>query len=557
MPSQEVERLLSLPRPRMVPEEILNDVLRKGERQVPEGMPEKLLPIQAEALWQAMECEGLFAPLAVGAGKTLVSLLLPSVVASDRPLILTRTGLVNQMKRMANQYMPYWNIRNDIEFFAYDWLSDARFHDYLSKGGFDLIIADEAHCVRNTHGINGSRPSARASRLWDYIVNERQGHCKFCAMSGTMADKSIEEYWSLAYMALGVNTPVPVETYERRALASVIDVDPYRPPAKADFKVWAGLINTEIKSKEPDNLKTKIRKGFRDILMNTPGVVVSQDASCNSSIDLIGIEGLECPATIKGQLVDLENLWVTPTGEYIEDAMHKVAWERRIAAGYYYEIDWPGKPDYEWLEARSQWMAYAHSQIGYKGLDSYARVRDWVKKFNPYQPDWVRWSAVSDRWPNAGPPRKTIHTSDYLVEFALDFTKDEDWLVFYDGRGIEEKLFEHGVEFYGRGTEPREDGYGTQFLSIDVHKEGRNLQRWSKMLVLTPPPSNLKWEQLIGRIHRQGQEEDTVEVYYMAHLPCFRRNMKKAVDRAHRAQDTEGMAQKLCFAYTNTHILGE
>jgi len=542
MSKKEVQRLLSLPRPRVIPVDELTDLLRIEGTDPPPKMPRRLKPSQADALWQATVKAGLFAPLAVGAGKTLVALLLPTLIDCERPLILTRSALVPQMKRMAKEYSKYWHIRDDIEFFAYHWLSEDKNYNYLSDNQFDLIVADEAHKIANTHG---SDASARASRVYDYVVNEQQGDCLFAAMSGTMADKSVIEYWSLAYMALGEDAPVPLEYYDQRALAAVLDITGKKIPTAQDFALWMDLATDD----ESLPLQKRLRNGYRHILRNTPGVAVSEDASCNASIDLIAVDGLETPKTVVDALSDLETLWSTPTGEYIEDIMHKVNWELRLACGYYYEIDWPGEPDYEWMEIRSEWLKFVHSLIGTRDLDSYARARDYVRDNLSHLPVWQDWVRVRDRWPKIGPPRKSVLMSDYIVQFVKEFTKGDDWLVFYRGRAMEEMLWSEGFEVYGAGTEPREDGYGVQCLSIDVHKEGRNLQAWKKMLIINPPPSNKVWEQVIGRIHRQGQEEDTVEVYYLSHLPIFRNNFKKALDRAERTEDTEGMAQKLCLAY--------
>ena len=46
-----------------------------------------------------------------------------------------------------------------------------------------------------------------------------------------------------------------------------------------------------------------------------------------------------------------------------------------------------------------------------------------------------------------------------------------------------------------------------------AHSVGRNLQAYNRMLILAPPPNGTKFEQTIGRLHRNGQERPvTVEL---------------------------------------------
>ena len=47
-------------------------------------------------------------------------------------------------------------------------------------------------------------------------------------------------------------------------------------------------------------------------------------------------------------------------------------------------------------------------------------------------------------------------------------------------------------------------------LSIEANREGRNLQRFSRNLVSSPMQQGDRWQQLLARTHRDGQEADEV-----------------------------------------------
>jgi hypothetical protein len=93
--SAELTRIAGLPRRRWSPEQTTTNVgaLTTALR-TPKGRQE-LLPLQAIALAELAQWRGVFAPIPVGGGKTLLSLLasrmLPGV---ERPLLLLPAHLI-------------------------------------------------------------------------------------------------------------------------------------------------------------------------------------------------------------------------------------------------------------------------------------------------------------------------------------------------------------------------------------------------------------------------------------------------------------------------------
>jgi len=110
-----------------------------------------------------------------------------------------------------------------------------------------------------------------------------------------------------------------------------------------------------------------------------------------------------------------------------------------------------------------------------------------------------------------------------------------------------------GVPFYGGGpltsqTIIREDGNRPIVASLRAHGTGKNLTMFSRMLFVNLPADGAAFEQVIGRMHRQGQMADEVEVELYQHTPELIRSVRKAREFARFIEQTEGTPQKLCFA---------
>ncbi len=67
-----------------------------------------LKPVQAAALHELVTQRGLFAPIRVGGGKTLVSMLAPLVVGAQRPLLLIPANLRTKTLRDFDTLAHHW-----------------------------------------------------------------------------------------------------------------------------------------------------------------------------------------------------------------------------------------------------------------------------------------------------------------------------------------------------------------------------------------------------------------------------------------------------------------
>jgi hypothetical protein len=81
-----------------------------------------------------------------------------------------------------------------------------------------------------------------------------------------------------------------------------------------------------------------------------------------------------------------------------------------------------------------------------------------------------------------------------------------------------------------------------------VHGTGKNLQAFANQLVLQPPASGQTWEQLLGRMHRPGQNADEVRCDVLQHTWFAKANLVGALRDARYIEDSQNMRQKLNLA---------
>ena len=83
--------------------------------------------------------------------------------------------------------------------------------------------------------------------------------------------------------------------------------------------------------------------------------------------------------------------------------------------------------------------------------------------------------------------------------------------------------------------------------SIRSHGTGRDgLQRlFCDQLVVQPPSSSSAWEQLLGRLHRIGQEAEIVRASFYRHTVEMAAAVDQAMSRALYVESTIGASQKI------------
>lgn len=346
----------------------------------------RLFPTQVGAVLAWDLHGGLFAPIGVGWGKTLITLMIanrayqtgqsqrtmlvvPSqvyeqLVKTDIPQARKWVGLsvpfhllggrsLDERRRMAGSgkrgcYILPYSLLSTRDAEA---LLNGDMHDPPpNKRGIegimpDLLILDEAHNVKNPK-------AARTARLRRYM-NARQP--RLVALSGTITSKSINDYHHLISQALRHLCPLPQS--ESLATNWSYVLDPERPGAEYGTRASSGskagpltpLVDWARKHFPKEDIPNGIpgfRKAYKLRLTTTPGVVATGDAEIGVSLT---IENDPVPrheqhadwAELDRLMKQVEEQWRTPSGDEIELGFHKWRYLYELTAGFYYRLRWP------------------------------------------------------------------------------------------------------------------------------------------------------------------------------------------------------------------------
>lgn len=544
--SKEVKRILAIPRR---PIDLENYLDATSEYRAPfEHSTMSLRPIQSIALVEASRMDGLFANMGVGSGKTLVTLLLWDAMGSDKAVLLLPSQLRGQLfRKMIPEYEQHFQLPpihvytpGQTEFpkglyvVSYEDLSSPRRADVLERIDPDLVICDEAHKLKH-------RRSVRTRRFMHFF--QRHPEVRLCVLSGTMTSKSVLEYFHLLDLTLKKNAPCPNHWRDQTDWSNVLDAQPRNP-------MEAGALLLFCKPGE------EVRSGFRRRLVETMGVVATVDTSIGTSL-LIRARGLEVPKRLEDfmrkvritQSIEDEHF----TGGNSEaDGFAYWRAMNQLSCGFYYRWVWPGgKKDPEWIEARKEWhkeiRAFLKNPLR-PGLDSPFLYTQAVIRGELQSTAWEAWNKVRDR---KAPPVETVWINDFLVRDAVEWGRMSEGggIIWYEHRALGAEIARVGnFPLYDADRDPTTATEKVIVASIKAHYEGKNLQRYANALVTTPPPGGALWEQLLGRLHRPGQEADEVTFDWYAHTLEMQDSFVNAITKAKYIQETQGNVQRLCYA---------
>lgn len=328
----------------------------------------RLFHTQSDAVSTFEQIKGLFGPISVGWGKTLITLmcsniaytrfgvkkillLAPSSVMSqllDRDLKWARTRVpinypihvLHNKTAKARRQISHSG-QNGVYIFPYSLLSAKDAADNLEAIDAGLIVCDEIQYIKD-------RRAARTKRIMEYVDKKRP---LGVGLSGTITRKSISDYHHLIRWCLGECSPLPLSVSMASDWSVVLDADadPFssaNSTGPIDPLVhWA----REVDSKNLTTYTTD-RSGFRRAyklrLTTCPGVVASEEAEIGVSLILQnepikGYDNYEGYNRLKSYIEEVEEVWATPNGDEIEHAIHKYKWLYELSAGFYNELIWP------------------------------------------------------------------------------------------------------------------------------------------------------------------------------------------------------------------------
>lgn len=507
-----------------------------------------LRPIQGQALLEAGIIGGLFGPIRVGGGKTLLSLLAPFVLDAKRPLLVIPAKLVEKTKRERLILSQHWHIPTFFHIVSYEWLGRVQAQDFLEKRlQPDLIILDEAHKVKN--------PKAAVTRRIARYFHARPD-TKCVAISGTITKRSLKEWAHIAAWCLPPQSyPLPHSFSEREDWADAVDEKP-----NGESRLMPGyltLLCSPEERAEPDTL-VGLRKAFRRRLVETKGVVATTEGHVGCSLTIEALE-VDVKKDVDDAFDILRKTWSTPDNWPITDPLQLWRVARELSLGFYYR--WEPRPPDDWMSARREWSRACREILSNNRLklDSLLMVTRAIQEgdYPDVLPILNAWRTIE---PTFTPNPVPVWLDDSLVRAAKHWAEERPGIVWCEHVAFAERLAKLAkLAYYGRGGLDHSTGRPIEAHPADVslvasvasNAEGRNLQKWSRNLVTSCPAScggSTGWEQLLGRTHRPGQDADEVEcqvfVTSIEHVNAFQRACSDAVYIEH----TTGQAQKLLYA---------
>lgn len=509
----------------------------------------RLRPIQSAMIIEATLNSGGFFYVGVGKGKTLASFLIHSAIQAHRSVLLVPAQLKSKtLNSDLPEYAKHYNLppirsfkqfngQDGVVVISYEDLSDTDSTDLLDIIKPDLIIADEAHKLRNS----------KASRTKRFLRYARNNACKFVAMTGSAMSKSITDFAHLIELALGKNSPLPRDYPTLAQWADCID----------EGRTAIGALAL-LCADDQEDVQSAFQRRFRE----TPGVICTTETSISTPIEMRLLK-LKPPTVIQNALNQLEAKWAWDGEEY-DQTLELIRVERQLVQGFFYRLIWPGGiVDREWMEKRNAWRRAIRARLAHSnrvGQDSPALLEQMAEQGKWTPEEWADWVGVRDR---PEPARATVELDRWIVQEALTWAKSDPLpgIIWVDSPVVGEWLQSAGIPFYGEGADDAVNALATTALqnanvgnfsliptiglSQRAHSTGKNLQAWARNLVLYPFATNDVWEQLIGRTHRPGQRAALVTFDVILATKSAVTAMENALEYAKRVEKTSGQPQRL------------
>lgn len=548
--TRELARVLSLPR-RVWSEESAEQVARELTILLRKANGSMVLrAVQAQALLETGIKGGLFAPIRVGGGKTLLSLLAPLLLESRRPLLILPAKLIEKTKREWRILATHWQIPNYIQIKSYEWLGRIQAQRYLEEEYQpDCLILDEAHKVKNVK-------AAVTRRLVRFKRNRPE--VKVVAMSGTITKRSLKDFAHIIMWCLGAqNCPIPTGWTELEDWADALDESTNASDKKLGIGYLSLLCNEEER-KEPDSL-VGVRRAFGRRLSETKGVVSTAEGLLGCSLTIEALE-VNVSKDTDDAFDLLRKTWNTPDGWPLTDPLQVWRVARELSLGFYNR--WEPRPPPDWMIARKEVSAVFRDILSNnkRNLDSLLMVVNAID--DGYYPEA---RPILDHWRlielTFTPHSVPVWFDDSCIKAAAHWSLERPGIIWCEHVPFAERLAKYAnLSYYGRkglnanGRYIADHPAGESLIaSVASNAEGCNLQKWNRNLVTSCPPANggsTGWEQLLGRTHRDGQLADEVEcqlfITSIEHINAFVQALK---DANHNEQMMR-QPQKLLYADT-------
>lgn len=527
--TMEWKRIQSIPKRKNYASSELDILVINWSRLLSTDPYAKLTHEQALLLQELATENGAIGSMGVGSGKSFVAPLLPFSINAEKPLLIVPAQLKVQTEKSVlpkHKSMGY-RIHPNLKIETYHFISSIEGAKYLETYQPDMIIFDECHKLKNPK-------SARTKRVLRYFKNNPQA--VFVGLSGTITKDSLLDYYHLFYLALRQKSPLPHNYQEIDLWDKVLS-----PKAENEYyeKVHPGVLY------DLDPIDPRI--GYQKLLRATPGIIFTQKTPCDASINIYCLtQKYETP-----QLRNLREKWETPDGELICDALAYYQKARQVSNGFFYT--YIEQPPIEWIEKKRAWQKIARHILRYnkRGIDTLAQL----EMVSACIQEFVAWKEIE----NTYKPQIIVKWFDFHIMNSvftyINSLPDKRFLIWCDSIAIGE-LFGQKYKYFGLGDSQKLLDYVTRSeipnvpicLSIQSNMEGKNLEKFNKNIILTPPNSGKTVEQIIGRTHRQGQKADETLFIFCCHTDELEKSFDNAIIEARYIEKTTGESQKLLKA---------
>lgn len=551
----------------------------------------KFLPIQAWALYEMSVGGGLVGSIPVGAGKTLLNIMGALALGESTTLLLVPPGLIEQLILDYQLIAQHFKVPGIIVttsgntdwrrlvagmpvlyVLPYSLLQTKGNSDWIERLSPKAIIADEVDALKDLG-------SARTKRLVRYFSGTdkmtpeqraERSRTRFACWTGSITDSSITEYSHLSAFALKDKSPVPLDQETAAEWGRCLDAVPNPIPPGALQSLC--------------NPGEDVRSAYRRRLSETMGFIVTG----TSNVKITGGTGyvrnniIERPAPeipdIVQEALDCVRNFERPDmlagskyNEEIVEAMEQARYAQQIATGMFYRWIFPrGEPSQlidEWFAARKLWRKEQRFKLyeNVEQLDSPGLLEDAAKRawgdMQPTNSDglpqpqwkaeaWPRWRDVRDK---VVPKTQAVRLHDFLVQDSIEWATRNRGIVWYNMVEFAQWMGElSGLPVHEGGPDAaanlrKETGNRSIIASIKSHGRGRNGLQYlfNKQLIAQTPASSRAYEQLLGRLHRQGQKNGIVVSEVYLHTPEVKNSFETALRRAEYVRQTMGQDQKI------------
>lgn len=547
----------------------------------------RMLPMQAWALYEMSLAGGLVGNIIVGGGKTFLNILGTLALGESPTLLLVPPGLIEQLILDYQLIAEHFKVPGIIVttsgnkewrrlvqgmpvlyVLPYSLLQGKKNSDWIERLAPKAIIADEVDAI-------GNLASARCRRILRYLMGNDQmtpeqkaarSRTKFACWTGSMTDNSINEYGHLSAMSLKDKSPLPIDQETLQEWARCLDAVPNPSPPGALITLC--------------NPGESVRSAFRRRLSETLGFIISTNTEVKVTggdtfvrnqitereappLPPIVEEALECVRNFERP----DTLAGSKYNEEIVEAMEQARYAQQIATGMFYRWVFPRREPTDlidrWFEARKNYRKEQRYKLfeNVEQMDSPGLLEDAAKRYyedipkEDNRPTWKSeaWPAWRDIRDLVQPKTQAVRLHDFLVRDATQWAHENLGIVWYNMVEFAEWMGEiSGLPVHTGGPHAgaalrKETGNRSIIASIKSHGRGRNGLQYifNKQLIAQTPASARAWEQLMGRMVRQGQRNNLVESFIYAHTEEVRRSFETALRRAEYVRETMGQDQKI------------